>query len=203
MRLYYSDIRGLDESKAKYPPMSPNHGSAFGTSLLAVAYGEYNTAVMPKIKKLISGKPYFPGNEGFHFSISHSRTHVICAVSKRPVGVDTIDFRSVPESVVHQLTTAEEREHLSFYEIWALRESLYKLTGEGDLKTMRFYMKSREIIAPVPGVFCRLYDEIEDSAAAVCSFADNLPDKLIKIPSKMLLRDNNKLDRKLDEFFCR
>ncbi len=71
-----------------------------------------------------------------------------------------------------------------FNDIWALRESLYKLTGDGDLKTMRFFMKNEKIIAPVPGVFCRLYNEIEDSAAAVCSFADNLPDKLIKVPAK-------------------
>lgn len=199
MRLYYADIRGLDESKALYPPLSPSQGSAFGVSLLSVAYQDYAEATMPFIKKLIRGKPYFPANPGVNFSISHSRTHVICALSKYPVGVDTIDFRSVSPRVIEKLTTPEERKLLSFYDIWALRESLYKLEGEGDLRTMRFYCNADGIIAPIEGVRCRLYKELDNSSTAVSIREGDFPEKLIKIPSEQLLKQENRLTRMMDK----
>lgn len=199
MRLYYADIRGLDESKALYPPISKSRGSAFGVSLLALAYEDYNSATMPLIKKLASGKPWFPGNPGFHFSISHSRTHVLCAVSKHPVGADTIDHRNISSAVIEKLASAEELEALSFFEIWALRESLFKLDGEGDLRTMRFIKRDGKIIPPVPGVKCRLYGDIDGSSVAVCTREGVFPKKLIKIPSEKLLREENKLTRMMEK----
>lgn len=199
MRLYYADIRGLDESKALCPPLSGSPGSAFGVSLLSVAYEDYNKATMPLIKKLMIGKPYFPGNPGLHFSISHSRTHVFCALSKYPVGADTIDFRIIDPKVAEKLTTPEERELLSFYDIWALRESLFKLEGTGDLRTMRFYKKGDEIIPPVEGVKCRLYDELPDSATAVATRCDDFPDILTFVPAKKLLRQENRLTRMMEK----
>lgn len=199
MRLYYADIRGLDERKALYPPISKSLGSAFGVSLLAAAYEDYNNATMPLIKKLASGKPWFPGNPGFHFSISHSRTHVLCAVSKHPVGADTTDHRNVSVQVINKLTTPEEREQLSFFEIWALRESLFKLDGTGDLRTMRFLKRNGEIIPPVSGVKCRLYNDIDGSSIAVSTREGNLPDKLIKIPAEKLLYEENKLTRMMEK----
>lgn len=200
MRLYYADIRGLDESKALYPPLSKSQGSAFGVSLLAVAYEDYNNATMPLIKKLISGKPWFPGNPGFHFSISHSRTHVVCAVSKYPVGVDTADHRNVSSRFIKKITTAEERKNLSFFEIWALRESLFKLEGKGNLRTMRFIKKKNgKIIPPVSGVKCRIYNDIKDNTVAVCAREGDFPDKLIMIPSKKLLKEENKLTRMMEK----
>lgn len=199
MRLYYADIRGLDESKALCPPLSNSRGSAFGVSLLSAAYRDYNEATMPLIKKLLRGKPYFPGNPNVHFSISHSRTHVVCALSDYPVGIDTIDFRAVTPRVIEKLTAPEEREFLSFYDIWALRESLFKLDSEGDLFSMRFYRNGDEIIPPVEGVRCRLYDQLENSATAVSIWEGEFPDKLIEIPAKQLMREENKLTRMMEQ----
>ena len=197
MRIYYADIRGLDESKAKYPPKSASHGSAFGMSLLAIAYEDYNAAVMPKLNKFLRSRPCFPGNEQLHYSISHSRTHVAVAVSKQPVGLDTLDLREIKPEMLEKLTTAAERENLTFHEIWSLREAFFKLKGEGDLRTLRFYRKNGKIDSPDPAVHCRLYPDIEKSTLAVCSYADTFPDKIIKIPSEKLLRDNNRLDREI------
>ena len=199
MRIYYSDIRFLDEAKARYPGTSSSKGSAFGVSLLAAAYKDYCKKTMPAIQILLTGKPIFPSAPEVHFSISHSKTHVLCAISDQPVGADTLDFRRVSPEVVKKLTTDEERELLSFYDIWALRESVYKLVGEGDLRTMRFYKKGDDIIPPVEGVRCRLYDEIPDSSTAISCFLGDFPDKFIEIPGKKLLRDESKLTRMMDE----
>ena len=188
MRLYYADIRGLDEKDALYPPLSKNRGSAFGVSLLAAAYEDYAGAPLPKIVKLLSGKPFSPDRPEYHYSISHSKTHVFIALSKQPVGVDTETHRFIKQSVVERLTTPAELAGLSFFDIWVLRESLFKLKGEGDLRTMRFYRRNGRIIPPEEGVFCRLYHDIEGSSTAVSCYDGRFPDSITKIPAEALLK---------------
>jgi len=188
MRLYYADIRGIDEADALYPPLSGNRGSALGVSLLAEAYKDYAGAQLPKIVKLLSGKPFAPDRPEYNFSISHSRTHVFCALSSKPVGADTEAHRTVKQSIIEKLTTPGELAGLSFFDIWVLRESLYKLTGKGDLRTLRFYRRNGKIVPPEDGVYCRLYSDIEGSSTAVSSYDDKFPDNLTKIPVEKLLK---------------
>lgn len=190
MRLYYADIRGIDEKDALYPPLSKNKGSAFGVSLLAAAYEDHAGAPLPKILKLLSGKPHSPDRPEYHYSISHSKTHVLVALSDTPVGVDTEVHREIKQSVIERLTTPAELACFSFFDIWVLRESLYKLIGEGDLRTLRFYKRNGRIIPPVEGVYCRLYPDIEGSSTAVCCRDGVFPDEIIKIPIETLLKDD-------------
>ena len=144
-------------------------------------------------------RPGFSGCETLHYSISHSRTHVAVAVSKQPVGLDTLDLREIKPEMLEKLTTTAEREGLSFHEIWSLREAFFKLKGEGDLRTLRFYRENGKILAPDPAVNCRLYPDVEKSTLAVCSYGDAFPEKLIKIPAEKLLRDDNRLDREIEK----
>lgn len=188
MKLYYADIRGIDEKDALYPPLSASHGSAFGVSLLAEAYKDYAGAPIPKIIKLLSGKPFVPAEPELHFSVSHSKTHVLCAISENPVGVDTETHRFIKQSVIERLTTPGELACLTFFDIWVLRESLYKLTGKGDLRTMRFYRRGDLIIPPAEGVFCRLYSDIEGSSSAASCYDGEFPDKIVEIPAYKLLK---------------
>ncbi len=190
MRIYYADIRQIDEASALYPPLSGSRGSSFGTSLLAAAYADYTgRALLPKIEKQILGRPVFTKTPEPSFSISHSKTHVFCALSENPVGIDTEPLdRNVKLSVIERLTTTEEREELSFLEIWTLRESFFKLTGQGDLKTLRFYKKKGKIIAPTADVFCHLYPDLDGSVVAVCSKKDHFPENPIQIPIESLLK---------------
>ncbi len=195
MRLYYADIRGADEAHALYPPTSKRHGSAFGVSLLAAAYNDYvGKAVLPKIEQILFHRSVFSKPPELHYSISHSSTHVLCALSPGPVGVDTeTSDRVVPEKVIEKLTTAEEREFLSFLEIWTLRESLFKLRNEGDLRSMCFYRKFGKILPPVEGVFCRQYKNVEGAVISVSAFEDDFPDKITEIPIKKLLKKEKPL----------
>lgn len=188
MRLYYADIRGADERDALYPPLSKSRGSALGVSLLAEAYRDYAGAPLPKLARLLSGKAYAPGSPELHFSISHSRTHVFCALSEQPVGVDTETHRFIRQSVIDRLTTPEELSGLSFFDIWVLRESLFKLTGEGELRSMRFYLRAGQIVPPVEGISCRLYRDIEGSSSAVACYGGGFPDTMIRIPTEKILR---------------
>ncbi len=192
MKIYYSDIRGINEKDALYPPLSENRGSALGVSLLAAAYNDYlrsKGGTLPAIKRLLRGKPFFAENPDLHFSISHSKTHVLCALSDGPVGADTLDNRVIRPGSISRLATPEELSNLDIHEIWVLRESFFKLTNEGDLRYLRFYRKDCKITAPRSDVCCRLYDDIENSFTAVAAFSDDFPEKLIEIPTKKLLKD--------------
>ena len=188
MRLYYADIRGIDENDALYPSLSANKGSAFGVSLLAAAYQDYAGAPLPKIVKLLTGKPLFPERPEYHYSVSHSKTHVVVALSNQPVGVDTETHRSIKQTTIEKLTSPAELAGLPFFDIWVLRESLFKLTGKGDIRSMRFYKRNGKIVPPEDGVFCRLYSDIEGSSTAVACYDGDFPDKIKKIPIETLLK---------------
>ncbi|NLV85879.1 MAG: hypothetical protein GX025_01470 [Clostridiales bacterium] len=195
MRIYYADIRGADEENSLYPPLSPSRGSAFGTSLLAYAYGDFTgKAILPAIEKLAFGRPVFTKRPAPHFSISHCKTHIFCVVSKSPVGIDAEPLdRKVSSLSITRLTTAKEREALSFLETWTLRESYLKLTGEGDLRTLRFYREEGKIIPPSPEVFCKLYPDVDGCLAALCSKSKNFPETCTKVPIEKLLKKDKPL----------
>jgi phosphopantetheinyl transferase len=159
-------------------------GSAFGASLLLYAIGEYwGEAVLPKIAETEKGKPYFPEWPGRHFSISHTRSHVLIAVSDFPVGADVEMRRDRPAKLKEKLTNDRERKDFNFFELWVLRESLYKLVGEGDLRCMRFFRENGMIVPPVEGARCRVYDGVPGCAAAVSCFEGDFPEVVIFVPA--------------------
>ena len=51
-----------------------------GRQLLGQLYQEYTGREMPLIARTERGKPYFISG-GLHFSISHSKAHVFCALA--------------------------------------------------------------------------------------------------------------------------
>jgi 4'-phosphopantetheinyl transferase len=63
--------------------------------MVADVYG----AALPAVKKHRTGKPYFPDRPDIFFSLSHTSTHVLCAVASTPVGVDIEAIRPVRPGV--------------------------------------------------------------------------------------------------------
>ena len=131
--ILYSDTRGLDEGRALCRGRSRAPGSAFAYSLLFRALEMWQGArELPEAAIDARGKPFFPERPDWHFSLSHTRGFVLAAVSASPVGAD-VQLRDVRgERLADRLMSEKEREDFDFYELWSLRESLYKLTGEGS-----------------------------------------------------------------------
>ena len=106
-----------------------------GLGLLEKLYG----APLPEIRHTPLGKPYFPG-ENLHFSISHTKNHVFCALAENPVGIDAEEldrdirlslaekFLSPGELKQFQNAPDKRRALLTF---WVLKEAAGKCTGEG------------------------------------------------------------------------
>ena len=195
MRIYYTNIEGADESRAMYPGTSSRPGSAFGVSLLAEAYADYTgRAALPKIEQLLLHRQVITKVPELHYSVSHSASHVIVALSDSPVGIDTEpESRAVPQDLIEKITTPQEREFLSFLEIWTLRESYYKLTQEGELRSIKIYRHLGKIVTPRKDVFCKQYKNVPGAVISVCSFKDDFPEEITEIPLKKLLKKEKPL----------
>ena len=85
------------------------------------------------------GKPYLPDYPDIHFNISHCPRGCVCAVSDKPVGVDIQDVRPFSQDVANCCCSTGELRLLDrsadpaacFAQMWAMKESYLKMTGEG------------------------------------------------------------------------
>jgi len=158
-------------------------GSEGAYDLLRFAYKSYNYDDMPEIKKTPNGKPYFPDRSGVHFSLSHSRSHALCAISSMPVGCDIeSEDRKISIRAMRFFCTAEELEHFTPLDLWILKESYIKLFGLtfADLRRQYFSLESTAIILPDSSVSSKIYS-IDGCRAAICSLSGSLPDSITQV----------------------
>ena len=110
-----------------------------GRELLANMYCRYVGGPMPEIAVTERGKPYFKKSP-WHFSISHSKGHVFCALSQKPVGIDAEELdRNIRPQLADKILSPGERagydrapdRRLALLKLWVLKEALAKCTGEG------------------------------------------------------------------------
>ena len=114
-------------------------GHEAGRELLERLYREETGEALPEIAVADRGKPYFV-NCPWHFSISHTKKHVFCVLSDRPVGLDAeemdrkVDFRLteriLSETEKRRIDGAEDK-RATLLRLWVLKEAAAKLTGEG------------------------------------------------------------------------
>ena len=114
-------------------------GHEAGRQLLRQLYRQETGEELPSIVTTSSGKPYFE-NSPWHFSISHTRRHAFCVLSKENIAIDAeeldrkIDLRLAqkilsPKEKV-QFDAAEDK-HRALLTFWVLKEAAVKLSGEG------------------------------------------------------------------------
>ena len=122
MKLLFEKLNGQDPHQA-------------GLALLERLWG----APLPEIRRTERGKPYFPG-QAMHFSISHTKEHIFCALSPCPIGIDAEELnREISLSLAEKILSpgefsqfcaaADRRKALLTF--WVLKEAAAKCTGEG------------------------------------------------------------------------
>ena len=154
-------------------------GSRTAHSLLEDAYAALYGGAMPEIKRTPNGKPYFPARPDIHFSLSHARTHVLCAFSDSAVGADIESPRLISERAVRFFGSSEELSMFDPLDLWVLKESCIKLIGSTLMhaKSIRFKYENDEITSSGISSFSKLYS-IDDCRAAVSSFENNLAESI-------------------------
>ena len=114
-------------------------GHEAGRALLAELYRGETGRALPPIALGARGKPYFPG-EDLYFSISHTRRHAFCALSRREIGIDAEELdRRVDLRLAEKILSPGERAQFdaapdkrrALLTFWVLKEALVKKTGEG------------------------------------------------------------------------
>jgi len=93
------------------------------------------------------GKPLLADYPDIHFSLSHCREAVACAVSDRPVGIDVESIGRYREQLAAYTMSEDERvaiaaaasPEVAFTRLWTMKEALLKCSGQGivdGLKTV-------------------------------------------------------------------
>ena len=157
---------------------SNSSGSEAVYALLKSAYISKYCDNFPIIKKTPNGKPYFPNRPDVHFSLSHTRTHVLCAISNNPVGCDIeLSTRKISQRARSFFCTPEELSMFEALDLWVLKESYIKLFGLSfaDLRRQKFLRKGDEIILPDPNVSAKIYS-VDGLKIGLCSFSADFPD---------------------------
>ena len=136
--------------------LTSGNGHEAGRALLADMYCRYVGGEMPAILVAEGGKPYF-ADSPWHFSISHSKRHVFCALSDKPIGIDAeeLDRRMNPALAEKILSPMERQQYENAQEkaralltFWVLKEAQAKLTGEG----IKFHPTHTEFLLSDPRV---------------------------------------------------
>lgn len=122
-----------------YKKIENETGHAAGRDLLAQMYRQRTREEMPPICTAEKGKPYFAQGK-LHFSISHTKNHVFCVLSDRPVGIDAEELtRQVKPMLAQKILSAGELQQYenaadknrALLTFWVLKEAQAKCTGEG------------------------------------------------------------------------
>ena len=128
------------------------------------------------------GKPFLTTNLGIHFSLSHSGSWVICAVSRDPVGVDVEQPRCTAE-IAHRFFQPEELDGLELSpdqlnRLWTAKEAFVKALGGGltiPLNSFSVFLQEQgavleQTLSPLP---YRLHEyQTEESRVCLCTTED-------------------------------
>ena len=120
-------------------PLMGRSGHEAGRELLRQLYREQTGQPLPPIAVTERGKPYFP-NSPWHFSITHTRRHVFCALSESPIGIDAEELdRPIRLKLAQKILSPEEMARFeaapdkqrALLTFWVLKEAAVKCSGEG------------------------------------------------------------------------
>ena len=114
-------------------------GHEAGRQLLADLYRQHTGRDLPPIAITDRGKPYLPDST-YHFSISHTKRRVVCAISDKPIGIDAEELdRDIDLRLAGKILSPGEKaeydraedKRLALLKFWVLKEAQVKCTGEG------------------------------------------------------------------------
>ena len=120
----------------------------------------------------LHGKPALLNVPDLHFNLSHSGSHIVCAMGDRPLGIDIETIRPLNLTIAERFFAPEEAEaiqaapmdkqQLLFFAIWTKKEAYVKYLGQGLFSQP---LHSFNVLEEMEGV---CFDEIPVSGGTVC-----------------------------------
>ena len=120
-------------------PLDGRTGHEAGRQLLRQLYRQETGQDLPPILIAPRGKPYFE-NSPWHFSISHTRNHAFCVLSRNNIGIDAEEAdRKINLKLADKILSPMERQQFdtapdkekALLTFWVLKEASAKCSGEG------------------------------------------------------------------------
>ena len=124
--------------------------------MLEQMYRQLVGGPVPPIGVTQRGKPFFTDGP-WHFSVSHSKHHVFCALSEKNIGIDAEELdRPIRPELADKILSPGERiqfdraedKRMTLLTFWVLKEARAKLTGEG----LKGYPRNTDFVLPDPRV---------------------------------------------------
>jgi len=171
----YAPIPDTEALKALLPParrqrlVGDHLGALFAYTLLALILEQEFSVDAQNIVYTDIGQPYLPGFP-VHFSLSHAKTHALCAVSPVPIGCDIETHRPVSPRTIHRVLADTERE-IDFFSHWTLKESYFKLTGDLTRAFSDICFDLAGETAATADAHAHLYYEVPNCTAAIVTRA--------------------------------
>ncbi len=130
-------------------------GRRLARTMLAALSGSSEPAIHFEIDP--QGKPWCPGQSGWHFNLSHSGHLVACACAQNIVGLDIEIHRPGKDlnGLAGRFFAPEEAQAIShhpalFYDYWVLKEAILKYQGVGMVGLAKIPGFSLESNAAIP-----------------------------------------------------
>ena len=205
MLLYFSSVYSSTDISCLFSYIPPEKSGSPDKRSRAVAYAllayalkyDMKISTPPVFATLPGGKPFFLSLPDVHFSLSHTSSHVLCAVSRSPIGADVETLRDIDVKVIERVMSPSELTAFRragqpkdmFFDLWTLKESALKLDGEPgvSLRSLSFSLLSGSPSFDAGGLSCRLFRDIPGCTAAVCSHENELPEHIVEVPLSALL----------------
>lgn len=131
----------------------------------------------PVFAKNAWGKPYLANRDDLHFSLSHSGSWAVCAISDTPIGVDIERPRTMGK-IVRLFPNARTQDDI--LRLWTAKEAYLKLLGRGltvPLDSISVQLGETLLLEGLPYA---LYEyTLEDYRICLCT-ADTKPALIIK-----------------------
>lgn len=146
-------------------------GTVFAYALLALSLVKsYGITSPPTLGYTEYNKPYFLDRGNIHFSISHTDTHCLCALSRQPVGADIQTKRPISAGLADRVL-AKSEDRARFFTYWALKESYIKLIGRIDRPLCEIEFNIIGDSAAFNNTHSYIFSDIPDCCAVVCTAA--------------------------------
>ena len=140
--LSYERITKIQRLKS---PQSKNASTVVYLLLRLALQDMYSINETVEFNFLDKGKPVLRDYPDIHFNLSHSYNLSACAIADAPVGVDVQKIKKISDKAARRVLTDEEFIKLTasdtpeeyFTEIWAIKESFLKRSGQGIATELR------------------------------------------------------------------
>ncbi len=128
-------------------------------------------------------KPYIK-NFDIHFSLSHSDSLAICAVSDTEIGIDAEKKSFFNPSIIERFFAENEKEEFSkysdieksdaFFRMWTIKEAYAKMTGKGLASFKDFSVSLLPVvhIKEAPECFIKEFDK-DGYAISLCTMRED------------------------------